>query len=231
MKKQVAVFGLGRFGSSMAETLSRIGYEVVAVDVDNERVQEVASKVSQAIQGDATDEGFLKKIDASNFDVAVVAIGTDLESSVLCTLLAKSMNIPYVIARAENNVHASILTKIGADKVVYPEHQMGSRLAHLLSLQDAQDYIPVLYRYGVAKMAAMPCFIGRTVSQLGFGRKGEWGVVILLILRSGEAIVNPADIEVIKSGDILVTAGEDDKLEGLIAAAKKAENSQGQAKS
>jgi trk system potassium uptake protein TrkA len=139
MKKQVAVFGLGRFGSSMAETLSRIGYEVVAVDIDSEKVQEIASKVSQAIQGDSTDEAFLKKIDASNFDIAVVAIGTDLESSVLCTLLVKSMNIPYVIARAGNNAHASILTKIGADKVVYPEHQMGGRLAHLLSLQDAQD--------------------------------------------------------------------------------------------
>ncbi len=77
----------------------------------------------------------------------------------------------------------------------------------------------------------MPCFIGKTISQLGFGRKGEWGVVILLILRSGEAIVNPADIEVIKSGDILVTAGEDDKLAGLIAAAKKAESSREQTKS
>jgi trk system potassium uptake protein TrkA len=220
MRKQVAVIGLGRFGSGLAETLSNIGYDVLAIDTDLEKVQDIANKVTQAVQGDATDEAFLKGLDVGSLDAAVVAIGTALQSSVLCALLLKNLGVRYLIARAENDAHGSILAKIGADQVVYPERQMGGRLAHVLTLRGALDYIPVLQRYGVAKIAAPTTVVGKTLAQAGFGRKADWGVIVLLILRHEEAIVTPSDTEVIKTGDVLVTAGQDDKLEGLLNDAK-----------
>jgi len=215
MRKQVAVIGLGRFGSSLAGTLTEIGYDVLAIDNDMGKVQDISSKVTQALQGDATDEKFLKGLDLSSMDAAVVAIGTDMQSSVLCTLLLKNLGIAYLIARAENDAHSQILNKIGADYVVHPEGQMGARLAHVLTLRFVQDYIPVSYRYGVAKINAPADLIGQTLGQSGFGRKGEKGIIVLVIHRQEEAIVTPSDTEVLKEGDVLITAGLDDKLETL----------------
>jgi trk system potassium uptake protein TrkA len=221
MRKQVAVIGLGRFGSGLAETLSNMGYDVLAIDKSLDRVQEIANKVTQSIQGDATDETFLGRLDLSGLDAAIVAIGTDLQSSVLCTLMLKNLHVPFLIARAENNAHGSILSKIGADQVVYPERQMGGRLAHVLTVKDALDYIPILQRYGIAKIMAPAPFTGKTLSQAGFGRKSNWGIMVLLIQRQDEIIVTPAETEVIQDGDILITAGHDDKLEGMLNEAKK----------
>lgn len=221
MRKQVAVIGLGRFGSGLAETLSNIGYDVLAIDKSVDRIQEIANKVTQSVQGDATDETFLKGLDLSSLDAAIVAIGTDLQSSVLCTLLLKNLHVPFLVARAENDAHGSILSKIGADQVVYPERQMGGRLAHVLTVKDALDYIPVLQRYGIAKIMAPASFTGKTLTQAGFGRKSNWGIMVLLIQRHDEVIVTPAETEIIKNGDILITAGHDDKLEGMLNEAKK----------
>jgi trk system potassium uptake protein TrkA len=221
MRKQVAVIGLGRFGAGLAETLTEIGYDVLAIDVDLNKVQNIASKVTQAIQGDATEEAFLKGLDLASLDAAVVAIGTALQSSVLCTLLLKNLGVSYIIARAENLPHGQILNKIGADHVVYPEYQMGARLAHVLTLRHAMDYIPVSYRYGVAKINAPASLVGKTISEAGFGRKSDRGVVVLMIQRQDEGIVSPADTEVIKTGDVMITAGQDDKLEGQFSESKR----------
>jgi trk system potassium uptake protein TrkA len=221
MRKQVAVIGLGRFGAGLCETLTEIGYDVLAIDMDLNKVQNISSKVTQAIQGDATEEAFLKGFDLAGLDAAVVAIGNALQSSVLCTLLLKNLGVAYLIARAENLTHGQILNKIGADHVVYPEYQMGARLAHVLTLRHAMDYIPVSYRYGVAKITAPAGLVGKTLSESGFGRKSDRGVIVLMIQRQDEGIVSPADTEVIKSGDVLITAGQDDKLEGQFSESKR----------
>ena len=216
MKKQVIVVGLGRFGSSVAETLFNLGYDVLAVDKDEARIQSIATRVTHAVQGDATSEAVLKELGIEKFDVAIVAVGTDIQSSVLSTILLKRLGVPYIIARAENELHGSILEKIGADKVVYPEREMGSRVVHVLTLKDVVDYIPVLQRYGVAKLVAPPYFAGMTLSDAGFGRKGKWGVVALLVQHGNELVVAPSDTEIMREGDILVVIGSDDKLEGLL---------------
>ncbi len=222
MKRQVAVIGLGRFGAALAETLTGIGDDVLAIDRDPEKVEALAGRVAQAVQGDATEESFLRELDVGSLDVGVVAIGTSMEASVLATILLKNLGVPYVIARAETDLHGSILAKIGASQVVYPERQMGSRLAHVLTLKDVQDYIPVMQRYGVARLTAPAYLVGQTLAQAGFGRR-ETGVVALLILRDNEVIVTPAEAEVIKQGDILITVGSDDRLEELLRATRTGE--------
>ena len=126
-----------------------------------------------------------------------------------------------MIARAEGELHGSILEKIGADKVVYVERDMGTSIAHGLTLTHVLDYISVGPSYGITKLAVPPHFIGKTLSELGLGRKGRWEIAVLLIQRKNEVIVTPDHAEIVKSDDILVLAGSDDKLEQLLTEAKK----------
>jgi len=221
MRRQVVVIGLGRFGTSIAKALYSMGHGVLALDTEGKRVQSVASEITHAVQADATDEAVLKELGVGEFDVGVVAIGSAIQSSVLATILLKKLGVPFVIARAEGELHGSILEKIGADKVVYVERDMGISVAHALTLTDVLGYISVGPSYGVTKLAVPPHFIGKTLSELGLGHKGRWEVAVLLIQRKNEVIITPDHNEVVKLDDVLIVAGIDDKLEQLLTEAKK----------
>jgi trk/ktr system potassium uptake protein len=221
MKKQVLIIGLGRFGVSLATTLFSMGHDVMALDEDERKVQNISTQITHAVQADATDEAVLKELGVSNFDVAIVTVGQAIQNSVLSTILLKKLGVPYVIARAENDLHGTILDKIGADKVVYPEREMGIRIAHGLTLTDVQDYIPVAPSYGVSKLATSPYFVGKSLSDLGLGRGGRWGLAVLLIQRGKEVIVTPDRAEVVRLGDVLIVSGSDEKLEQFMAETKK----------
>jgi trk system potassium uptake protein TrkA len=223
MKKQVLIVGLGRFGTSLATALFNMGHDVLAIDNDEKRVQSVAAQITHALQADATDEAVLKELAVGSFDVAIVTMGEAIQNSVLCTILLKKLGVPYVIARAENELHGSILEKIGADKVVYPEREMGTMLAHGLTLSDVDDYIPVASNYGVSKLSALPYFVGKTLSELELGRKGKWGLAVLLIKRGKEVIVTPAMEEKVREDDVLILAGGDDKLEQFLEEARRSQ--------
>jgi len=221
MKKQVLVIGLGRLGTNLAITLHKLGHDVLALDPIEKNVQNIASQVTRAVQADYTNEVVLRELGAGNFDIAVVAIGGAIDSSVLSTILLKKLGVRYVIARADSELHGSILEKIGADKVVYPEREMGIMIAHTLTLGDVIDYIPVAPEYGVVKLAAPYSFIGKTISELGFGSRGKWKVAVLLILREHDVIITPSSTEVIKLGDSLVVSGGWDSLEELTSKFQK----------
>lgn len=224
MKKQVAVIGLGRFGHSIAKSLFSMGNDVLALDTDGKHVETIASEITHAVQADATNEAVLKELGIGNFDVAIVAIGADIQTNVLSTILLKKLEVPYVIARAENKLHGSILEKIGADRVIYVEGEMGARVAHGLVLKDVegvQDYISVASTYGVAKIMVPPYFVGKTLSDLDLGRGGKWKITVLLIQRESEVIVTPDKTELVKPDDIMVVAGDDEKLRQLMVDAKK----------
>lgn len=224
MKKQVAVIGLGRFGHSIAKSLFSMGNDVLALDTDGKLVETIASEITHAVQADATNEAVLKELAIGNFDVAVVAIGADIQTNVLSTILLKKLGVPYVIARAENKLHGSILEKIGADRVIYVEGEMGARVAHGLVLKDVegvQDYISVASTYGVAKIMVPPYFVGKTLADLDLGRGGKWKITVLLIQRESEVIVTPDKTELVKPNDIMVVAGDDEKLRQLMVDAKK----------
>jgi len=223
MKKQVLIVGLGRFGVSLATTFFTMGHDVLAMDVDEKKVQAVSSQITHAVQADATDEAVLRELGVGNFDVAIVTMGEAIQNSVLSTILLKKLGVPYVIARAENDLHGSILDKIGADRVVFPEREMGIRVAHGLTLRDVQDYIPIAPSYGVAKLEVLPIFVGKSLADLEFGRGGRWGLAVLLIQRGKGVIVTPDRSEVLKQGDILIVAGNDDKLEQFVQEALKSQ--------
>lgn len=216
MKKQIVVIGLGRFGISIAKSLFHMGNDVLALDADGKNVESIASEITHAVQADATSESVLRELGIGNFDVGIVAVGGMIQNSVLATILLKKLGVPYVIARAENELHGSILEKIGADKVVYVEWEMGNKIAHGIALRGILDYIEVAPTYGVAKLAAPANFVGKMLSDLEFGRGGKWGATVLLIQRGKEVIVTPGKSEVINAGDIMVISGSDEKLEQML---------------
>jgi trk system potassium uptake protein TrkA len=216
LKRQIVVIGMGRLGASIARTLYSIGHEVLALDQDEKNIQDVASQVTQAVQVDPTNESALKELGIGNFDIGIVAL-PEIETNVLATILLKKLGVRYIIARAISEPHGSILQRIGANKVVYPEQEMGTGIAYVLTLGDVIDYIPVTSEYGVVKLSAPAQFVGKTLPQLGFGHYGKWEVIVLLIQRKQDIIINPGNTEGIKAEDVLIVAGSFDKLEKLFS--------------
>ncbi len=217
MKKQVVVIGIGRLGFSLATTLFNLGHEVLAIDTVSKNIESIAPHITHAVEADATSEAVLRELGIRNFDIAIVTM-SEIENSVLTTLLLKKMGVPYIIARADNELHGSILEKLGANKVVYPEREIGVMVAHVLSLGniiDFIDYIPVVAGYGVVKLIVPPSFVGSTLSGLGFGSEGKWKVAVLLIQRKRDIIIMPSDTEKIEAEDVLVASGSWDNLEQL----------------
>ena len=221
MKKQVVVIGMGRFGTSVATRLCSMGHSVLVLDRSEAKVQSLAQQVTHAVRAEATNEEALKELGISNFDVGIVAIGTDIKSSVLTTILLKRIGLPYVIARANDELHGAILEKIGADAVTYPERAMGISVANWVTLLDVSDYMPITDGYGIARLTAPPNIVGEKLSELGLGRAGKWDVAVLLIQRPKEIVVTPGQGQKIEEGDVLVLAGEDDKMEKFLAETRK----------
>ena len=212
MKKQIAVIGLGRFGLSLATTLSSEGHDVLAIDKDETKVQNVSSQLTHAVQADAVNESVLSELGIASVDIAIVTIGSAIESSVLTTLLLKKLEVKYIIAKANDELHGSILEKIGADYVVYPEIEMGRRVAHGIMLTQVSDYMTITTSYGVAKYKVAPHLVGESLNSLEIGRTGKWEVAALLIQRENEVIVTPDKTEVLQPDDIMILSGNDEKL-------------------
>jgi trk system potassium uptake protein TrkA len=216
MKRQVVVVGLGRFGVSIGSSLSSSGYEVLAVDDDGRAVQLASTQIAHVVQADATDESVLVELGIKDFDIAIVAIGSDIQSSVLVTVLLKKLGIRYVVARANNALHGEILQKIGADKVVFPENEMGKRVAHELLLRNITDYLFVSPRYGIIGVEATLNMTNHSLADLGIGPRSKESVGALLIRRGNEVILNPGANEIVKTGDMIILAGTDNGLEAFL---------------
>lgn len=189
MKKQFAVFGLGSFGESVAVTLQQLGCEVVAVDNHMEHVQEISEQVSYAIKADAGDPEVIKSLGTRNLDGVVVAVADDMEASVMATLVSKEIGVPYVIAKAKNELHATILKKIGADAVIFPEMEMGVRVAKTLMSSNFADWIALSPDYSIIEIGTPKEWIGKSLQQLNVRRSHDVNVVGIKI---GEDVeVNP----------------------------------------
>jgi len=220
MKKQIVVIGLGRLGESIARTLIKIGHEVLALDKDEALVQAVAPFVTHAVRTDPTDESALHSLGVGNFDVGVVAL-SEIEDSVLTAIALKSLGVRYIIARAISEPHGKILAKIGADKIVYPEQEMGTGIAYVLTLGNIIDYIPVTIGYGVVKMTIPDKFVGKSLSEAGFGHLGRLEVIVLILQRKHELFISPSPAETIRSEDVLIVSGNWEKLEELFSRFQK----------
>lgn len=208
------MIGLGRFGASVAATLYKHGQEVLAVDSSEERVQEMAHQVTHAVQADATDEQAMRAVGIRNVDVVVVAIG-ETEASILATSVVKSLGVPLVVAKALSDLHGRVLERVGADRVVYPERDMGVRVAHNLVSGNLIDYIELAPGYSIVEVAAKEPFVGRSLRELDF--RAKYGITILAIRRGDRVLVSPSPDSGIEPGDVLVAMGEDERLEELEA--------------
>jgi trk system potassium uptake protein TrkA len=211
--KQVAVIGLGRFGSSVARTLAESGCEVLAVDADEARVKAIADEVTDAVRANALDEEALRALGLRNFEVVVVAIGHEVQASILVTVLLKEMGIPKIVAKAQDELHGRVLQKVGADMVVFPERDMGVRLAHTLISRNVIDEIQLSTDYSILEMVAPPRFFGRSLKDLELRQR--FGLSVLAIRREDRIIVSPDAEQTLEEGDMLVALGQPEKLERL----------------
>ncbi|QTH40767.1 TrkA family potassium uptake protein [Cohnella sp. LGH] len=213
MKKQFIVIGLGRFGSSLVHTLIQNGHEVLAVDKDEQLVQDISGVATHAVQADCTDEGVLKELGARNFTHAIVAIGEDLQASILATLLLKELHIPKITAKAKNEMHGQVLIKVGADHIVYPERDMAARLGNQLSSDNLIDYIELSPVHNLVELKAPPAMNEQTLQQLNI--RAKYGCTIMAIKKGVHINISPKAEDEINTGDILVIIGSNTDIRDL----------------
>lgn len=213
--ERVTVIGLGRFGSSMVRHLYEIGYDVIAIDINQEHVDAVQKDALLAVRADGTDEGALRDLEVDQSDVAIVAQGENLEASILTTLMLKRIGVPWVISKAKTDLHGELLNKVGADQVVFPEKDAGRRLAHSLGARVVSDYITLSPNAGIAKLKAPDMFVGVTIGDLVGYRSQKINV---LVIKRGNSLINlPSFQEVIQAGDELVVVGADKAIHAFVA--------------
>lgn len=204
--KQFIIIGIGKFGESIATNLYKMGHDVLAVDIDEERVQHISRKVTHAVQADATEEGTLEALGVKHFDGAVVTIGESVQASILITMLCKELGIRHVLAKAQNELHAKVLYKIGADRVVFPERDMGLRVAHSLVSTSFLDYIELTPDYSIVELKAAKDLQGKSLKDLNI--RAEYGINIMAIKQDDKVVVSPAADDVIQRDDVLVVIGK-----------------------
>ena len=216
--QQIAVIGLGRFGSSVAYTLYQMGHDVLALETDEARVQAAMGQVTYPVQGDATQETVLRELGIPNFDMAVVAIGSNVEASIMSTVLLKSMGVPHIVARAKTQLHGQTLERVGADVVVHPEQETGEHVARGLFHPEVQDYMEVAPNFGISKVKASAQTINRTLKEAGLaGARDKYGLAVLAIRRGKDVILLPSEEERIQKEDTLVLASKEEMLDKLHA--------------
>lgn len=208
--KQFIVIGLGKFGQSVAKTLYQLGYDVLAVDDDEAIVQEISDQVTHAVQMDATDEYSLRTLGIRNFDVAVVSIGTNVQSSIMVTLNLKEAGVKKVIAKGNNEMHAKLLKKIGADRVILPEADMGVRVAHNLVSSNILDFIELSPDYSIVEISAPSQWQGKNIKELD--ARAKYGINIMAIKTDSNINISPMATDIIGREDILVVIGSIEDL-------------------
>ncbi len=206
-EKEFAIIGLGRFGSSLARRLESLGNPVVGIDIDPKLVKEVADEISEAVILDATDEDALREVDISAFHTVVVAINRNFEANALITSTLKTLGIPRVISQSNTDRHREILLRIGADQVILPDEESGYRLADKLSMPGIRERLALSQDYSLIELKPPAVLVGR-----GIGACEPYEVIVVLILRGDEVIINPDPSTLIFQDDLLVVVGERPKL-------------------
>ncbi len=211
--KQIIVIGCGRFGTAAAKTLSKLGHDVMVVDQDPDIIKEMSESIAHAVQMDAIDEASFRTLGLRNFDVAIIAIGSDLEASIMATLIAKEAGVPTVIAKAASEIHGKLLYKIGADKVIYPERDMGMRVAYGLVTPNIMDVIEFSPDYSIIETVALEEWENKSLEDLNLSRK--YGMTVIAIKTGDHINIVPSFETIIKKGDIIIVLGHNDNLKKL----------------
>jgi trk system potassium uptake protein TrkA len=214
---QVAVIGMGRFGIALARELYRVGHDVLTIDRDAGLTQAMMGHVTYSVTGDSTSAELLEEVGIRNFDTGVVAIGTDIQSSVLTTVLLKeTFHLDQVVARATNELHGKTLEAVGASRVVYPEQETGLRTAHSLFQRETLEYMEITSGYGISKIIVSVDMVGRSLRDAGFGsQRDKYGTSVVAIRRGRNPIVSPSQDEVLQENDQVIVAAVEDPLKNL----------------
>ena len=227
MKKQVCVIGMSRFGSTMAHELYQSGHDVLAIDIDEAKIQEQLGRVTYAVRADATTESVLQELDVPDYDVAIVALGSEnIQASVVMTVLLKSMGVPMVIARAANELHGETLELIGADRILFPEAENARRVARLEFTPELLDYMPILADYGICKIRPPEGMLYHTLEEAELSGAGDrHGISVLAIRRGRTSLLHPVKDEVMQPGDVLILAATSEQINRLSEVARRLQES------
>tara|TARA_Y100000996_G_C22547829_1_gene652544 strand:- start:379 stop:1050 length:672 start_codon:yes stop_codon:yes gene_type:complete len=216
MARKAIVVGLGRFGISLAQELDTLGFDVLALDSSDHVIENLQGQLTYMIKGDSTSEAVLRDLGIANYDLGIVAIGSDIQANIMTTILLKTLGVKQVIARSNNTLHSQTLERVGADKVVNPEHDAGVRMAHTLFNPDVQDYLSVASKFGISRVKPPINVVGKTIEESGLGgTRDKYGVSVLAIRRGKDPIIFPAKDESIRENDVLFIAGRDDLLDRM----------------
>ncbi len=207
MKKEFAVIGLGRFGSSIVQELRELDANVLAIDKDEDVVNEYKDIVTEAVIGNTTDEAVLRSVGITNFDHVIVAIGENIQSSILTTLILKDLGVEKVTVKAQNEYHGRVLEKIGADHVIHPERDIGRLLAHRIVSSHTLDILEISDEHSIVEFKTTKKLNNKSILNLGFREK--YDVSILAIKRGDQIIVNPDPVIKLMSDDVLILIGKD----------------------
>lgn len=214
MKQNFAVIGLGRFGSSICRVLASEGQEVLAIDVNEERVNHLVNTATQAIVADGQDEDTMRSLEIGKFDHVVIAIGKNIQASILVTLVVKELGVPDVTAKAENDTHARVLTRIGAYHVVHPERDMGERVAHHLLSPNILNYLALNDDVTLAEIKITSSeFVGKSLMDLNFHQ--HFGLTVIAIQHGDKVTVSPAGNDVVRLNDEISVVGSTKAVDAL----------------
>ena len=225
MTRQFAVIGLGRFGYSVAETLIKKGYEVLAIDSDEAKIEAVSDFATYAVQCDATDERALKAVSVQNVDVAVVSIGENIEASILIVMTLKELGVKEIMAKAVTRLHGKILTNMGVTEVIYPERDAAIRLAHRLISPNVLEYLELAQGYSIEEIEVPGQFVGKPLREASI--RTTYGINVIAIKRRvtklvrgewqnvEEMNVNPDAEDILQKGDVMGIVGKEEDLDRL----------------
>ena len=212
--KQYLVIGCGRFGSSVAKKMCQLGNEVMVIDKDEESINNIAELVTHTAIVDVTEERDLKSIGLGNFDVVIVAISSDIRGSIMATVMAKEMGVPKVVCKAKDELQAKVLYKIGADKVVFPERDMGIRLAYNLASENILDQINLDPEYSIMEIVTPQNWVGKTIIELNL--RAKYDITVLAVKTQSGLKVMPSPNYKMQEKNILIIIGNTDKISDII---------------
>ncbi len=210
--KQVAVIGLGQFGTHLATTLARMGCDVLAIDMQEKPIAAIRDDVQQAVILDVRSLESLKSVITDQTDDAIVSFGESLESSILCTLHLKEIGVKRIHAKASSRDHAAILKAVGATHVIFPEQETAERMAHRIINPDLLDYLPLSKEYRVVEIGAPPAFVGQTLAQLHLRKRYQVMVIAIKRGERAEPEFMPAAETALQAGNTLVLMGKEDDI-------------------
>lgn len=213
MEKQYAVLGMGSFGESVALTLENMGCDVLVMDDSYEKIQDISDKVSYAMKADVSDPDALQALGGKNLDGVVVAVSENLEAGIMATMLCKEMGIPLVVAKAKNKLQGAILKRVGADRIVYPEIEMGSRVAKSLVSREFMDWIELSNDYSMVEIAVPKPWINHSMAELGIRTK--YGVTVVGIMQDGNVNVEFNPQMPLPENALLILVGANKVLEKI----------------